>query len=115
MPDMKTAAQAYMASSSHRNPREQEADIFQCATGGLRAAQSASPIMRIRAIADNRRMWMMVMDLVRDPRNVLPEDLRAAIISLSLSVQREMDRDEPDFDFLIDVNENMAAGLAGQV
>ena len=31
-----------------------------------------------------------------------------------MAVQREMQRDAPDFDFLIDVNEDIAAGLSGQ-
>ena len=39
---------------------------------------------------------------------------RADIVSVGLAVEREMDRDSPDFDFLIAVNENIAAGLAGQ-
>jgi hypothetical protein len=29
-------------------------------------------------------------------------------------VQREMEQEKPDFDFLISINENIAAGLAGQ-
>ncbi len=56
----------------------------------------------------------MVTDLMRDPDNALPEALRASIISVGRSVQREMDGDTPDFDFLISINENIAAGLAGQ-
>ena len=55
---------------------------------------------------------MTVTDLMRDPLNALPQDLRASIVSVGLAVQREMDRDEPDFDFLIAINENIAAGLA---
>ncbi len=72
------------------------------------------PIQQIRALADNRRLWMMVTDLMRDPGNALPEPLRASIISVGRSVQREMDQEKPDFDFLISINENIAAGLAGQ-
>ncbi|MBN8905122.1 MAG: hypothetical protein J0H99_00525 [Rhodospirillales bacterium] len=30
---------------------------------------------------------------------------------LGLRVQREMDRDTPDFDFLISINESFVAGL----
>jgi flagellar biosynthesis regulator FlaF len=56
----------------------------------------------------------MVADLMRDPDNALPEALRASIISVARCVQREMDGDTPDFDFLITINENFAAGLAGQ-
>ena len=107
------AAQAYQASSSHRSQRAQEADVFRRAIGALRGARGADPITRTRALADNRRLWMMVVDLVQDPANALPPELRAAIASVGLAVQREMNRDLPDFDFLIAVNENIADGLSG--
>ena len=88
--------------------------FFRQAIAGLRRARDASSIQRIRALADNRRLWLMVTDLMRDPENALPEPLRASIISIGRSVQREMDVESPDFDFLIAINENIAAGLAGQ-
>lgn len=113
MQTMIRAAQAYRASSAHRNLREQEADVIRQANGALRAAQTQGLIPQVRALADNRRLWMMVIDLVRDPANSLPEPLRASIISVGLAVQREMDKERPDFDFLIGVNENIAAGLSG--
>jgi flagellar biosynthesis regulator FlaF len=51
---------------------------------------------------------------MRDPLNSLPPDLRASIVSVGLAVQREMANDKPDFDFLIAINENIAAGLSEQ-
>ncbi len=69
----------------------------------------------MQAIADNRRLWLTVADLMRDPLNALPEDLRASIVSVGMAVQREMEQESPDFDFLIGINENIAAGLSGQV
>lgn len=108
------AARAYEAASVHRSPREQEADIFRRAIGALRAARDAGPVQRVRALADNRRLWMAVGDLMRDPANALPITLRASIISVGMAVEREMDREQPDFAFLIEVNENIAAGLSGQ-
>ena len=113
MPSMNQATRAYEVAASHRTEREQEADVFRRATGALKTARGADPIQRVRALADNRRLWLTVADLMRDPLNALPEELRAGIVSLGIAVQREMDRDSPDFDFLIAVNENIAAGLAG--
>jgi flagellar biosynthesis activator protein FlaF len=112
MQTMRAAAQAYQTAASHRSEREQEADVFRRAIGALKTARDSGPIPRVRAIADNRRLWLAVTDLMRDPVNALPQDLRAAIVSVGLAVQREMDRDAPDFDFLIGINENMASGLA---
>ena len=108
------AAAAYQASSNHRDLRDQEADVFRRTVGALRSARSSDPIAQVRALADNRRLWVAVVDLVRDPQNALPPPLRASIVSVGLAVQREMDAPSPDFDFLISINENMADGLSGK-
>lgn len=113
MQSLTRAARAYEASSSHRSLREQEADVFRRANGALRDARDKGPIPRVRALADNRRLWTTVLDLLRDPANRLPQEIRASIVSVGLAVEREMDRDAPDFDFLIAINENIAAGLSG--
>ncbi len=106
------ATRAYQASSDHRSLRMQEADIFYRATGALRAATRGAAIDRARALADNRQLWLTVVGLVQDPANTLPAPVRASIISVGKSVQREMDARSPDFEFLIAVNENIASGLA---
>ncbi|MEA2773440.1 MAG: Flagellar protein FlaF, partial [Acetobacteraceae bacterium] len=49
-----------------------------------------------------------------DPANALPEPLKASILAVGLAVQRDMDLETPDFNFLISINENITAGLAGQ-
>ena len=108
------AAHAYEAASRYRSQRDQEADVFRRAISALKTARTSSTISRIRALADNRRLWLTVGDLMRDPANGLPLEMRAQIISVGLAVQREMDKDAPDFDFLININENFAAGLSGR-
>jgi flagellar biosynthesis regulator FlaF len=114
MQNARHAIQAYKTASSYRSQRDQEADVFRHAIAALKGAKGAAAIQKIRALADNRRLWMMVSDLLRDPTNALPEPLKASILSVGLAVQREMDQDAPDFDFLISINENIAAGLAGR-
>ena len=88
--------------------------MFHRATGALRVARDGAPVARVRALADNRRLWTTVGDLMRDPLSTLPTPLRAQIISVGLAVQREMDNEAPNFDYLITINENIAAGLSGQ-
>lgn len=111
---MSYAARAYQTSSGRRSPREQEADVFRRANGALRSMRDAGDVARTRALADNRRLWGVVMDLMRDPDNALPAPLRAQIVSIGLAVQRNMDAENPDWDFLIGINEQIAAGLSGQ-
>jgi flagellar protein FlaF len=113
MYSVQMASRAYAAATVNKTVREQEADVFRAVIARMQAARRSGPTDRVRALADNRRLWMVVADLVRDPGNPLPEATRAGIISLSHSVQREMDADEPSFDFLITINKNMADGLSG--
>jgi flagellar biosynthesis regulator FlaF len=114
MPHMTHAIEAYRATSRLRSQREQEADVFRQATAALKVAREGTMIQQVRALADNRRLWTTVGDLMRDPGNALPQPLRAAILSVGLTVQREMDQEAPDFNFLIGINESITAGLAGQ-
>ena len=108
------AARAYAASAAHRSLREQEADVFRRANAALRGGAGDGPLGRVRALADNSRLWTAVVNLLRDPKNPMPEPLRANIISVGLTVQREMQQESPNFEFLISINENIAAGLSGQ-
>jgi flagellar biosynthesis regulator FlaF len=110
--DARRAMRAYASAAATRDPREQEAEVFRHAATTLRRTRDGNLQARARALADNERLWSAVIDLLSDPENALPLPLRGAIVSVGLAVQREMRKQAPDFDFLIAVNENIAAGLA---
>jgi flagellar biosynthesis regulator FlaF len=111
MNQMATASHAYNVSAGYRSPREQEAELFRRANHALRQSVAMGGSTRVRALADNSRLWTALLDLTRDPQNRLPAELRALVISVGLAVQREMTMEEPDIDFLVSVNENIALGL----
>ena len=113
MPSLNLASRAYATASVNKTTRQQEADVFRLVIARLQAARQAGPIARVRALADNRRLWTTVADLLRDSRNPLPPETRAGLVSIGLTVQREMDSDDPNFDFLITINKNIAEGLSG--
>jgi flagellar biosynthesis activator protein FlaF len=112
MQTMTQAARAYHTATTYRSQRDQEADVFRRTIGALKAARDAGPIQRVRALADNRLLWLTVTDLMHNPDSRMPMDLRASIVSVGLAVQREMDRDRPNFDFLIEINQSIADGLS---
>lgn len=107
------AALAYQAAASHRSLREQEADVFKYVNYMLNNARTGRKLDQVRAIADNRRLWTTLLNVLHDPDNPLPAELRASIISVGQAVQREMHNGAPNFPFLIAVNESIAAGLCG--
>lgn len=103
--------QAYKAVSRHRSQRILEADIFRYANVGLNGAKCANPVQQVRALADNRRLWITIDNLLRDPNNVLPQPLKAGILSIGMTIQKEMKEEVPDLDFLISINESIVDGL----
>jgi flagellar biosynthesis regulator FlaF len=108
------ATRAYQVAAAARSPREQEADLFRDVNAALRTSRASTPMAKARAIADNNRLWSLVDILLRDADNQMPLGLRAQVVSLGLAVRRELGRKEPDFDFVIGINEHIAAGLSGQ-
>ncbi len=113
MSELMNASRAYAANAASRDPRAQEADVFRRATAALRQSKGGSDIARVRALADNDRLWNTVTSVLSDPQNRLPSPLRATMISIGRAVQREIQSPAPDFDFLVQVNEDIVAGLSG--
>ncbi len=113
---MSQAVGAYARSAALRDPREQEADVFRRVNAALRRARTpgATATDRVRALADNGLLWSTVIGLLADPDNAMAPELRGRLISLGRVVQAEMERDAPDFGFLIEINDNVAAGLEGR-
>lgn len=106
------ARRAYQATRQAMNPREQEADVFRRVTGALKAGLEHDGIARARAIADNRRLWIALEASVRHPANQLPQQTKLAILGLGRAVLKEMENTKPDLAFLIEMNEQLAAGLS---
>ena len=107
-----SAARAYETASAHRSLRAQEADVFRRANMALRQAKSPGSVAHARAIADNTRLWSTVIDLMKDPENQLPSTLRASIVSVGMTVLRELSTEQPNIAFISSVNANIAEGLA---
>jgi flagellar biosynthesis regulator FlaF len=103
----------YGATQRARTLREQEADVFRRVNYGLKAALNGDAIDRARAISDNLRLWLAIEAAMVNPDNQLPEITRVGIMRLGRSVQREMENQEPDMEFLININDQMIAGLSG--
>ena len=113
MNQMMFGARGYGAVQRVRSLREQEADVLRRVNYMLKAALHADAIEKARALADNRRLWLATEAAMINPGNLLPEATRASIVSLGRLIQREIDSKEPDIAFLIEMNDQMIAGLSG--
>ncbi|MFZ4607441.1 MAG: flagellar biosynthesis regulator FlaF [Caulobacter sp.] len=113
--------QAYQrATARTENPREAEYRLFGQVTRALMEAAEKPPedvIGRMDALDWNRRLWSALATDCSGPENLLPDALKAQIISLSLWVSRHTSavvRREEDIDALIDINRIMMQGLSGR-
>ncbi|MFN5083487.1 MAG: flagellar biosynthesis regulator FlaF [Brevundimonas sp.] len=111
--------QAYKAAATRaESPRGAEYRLFGQVTRALMQAAAGEKSdfrARIDALDWNRRLWSTLATDCADPRNAMPMELRAQIISLSLFVDRHSSaimREGETFDVLIDINRSIMQGLA---
>lgn len=90
-------------------PKQAEGQVFARVLHSLREARG--PIEIARARSDAYRLWSAVLDSVMDPANQLPPALRGQIAGVARSVMREFDAEEPDMGFVIEMTEQVSAGL----
>ena len=101
------------------HPRQVEYRLFAQITRGLLTADQLEGPGRPSAIAEavfrNRSLWMALEADCIGAQNALPVPLRAAIISLSLWVNRHSStvlKGKGSLDALIDINRNVMEGLS---
>ena len=101
------------------NPRSTEYRLFGLVTSALleasRSEKGNSKI--IEAIDWNRRMWSALAADCADEGNLLPPQVRAQIISLSLWVGRyssQVIQADASIEPLVDINRTIMQGLAPQ-
>jgi flagellar protein FlaF len=120
---MSHAAQAY-ARTSHAtaNPREIEAQALLMAARKLQDVQSnwTGPDQNLhKALLFNRRLWTIFMTAVEANDNPQPVAVRQNIANIGYfvmqrTIEMQLSPDPVKLKSLIDINCNIAAGLAGK-
>jgi flagellar protein FlaF len=113
--------QAYQrAAEQAEGPKQTEYRLFGLVTRALLEAAEADAkdfSGRMKALHWNRRLWTTIAGDCANPNNVLPEQLRASIISLSIWVNKhtsEVMQGSATIEPLIDVNRIIMQGLSNQ-
>jgi hypothetical protein len=101
--------------------RMREAALFRAVSANLRQVQPGHSlpglammdgVARQRALADARRLWLAVGAAVARPDCGLSESLRLSLSRLGLAVLKELRAPSPNLDMLINLNDQIADGLA---
>ncbi|HTB01587.1 MAG TPA: flagellar biosynthesis regulator FlaF [Bradyrhizobium sp.] len=120
---MSHAAQAYARTSqTTAPPREIEAQALLKAARQLQDVQTnwAGPNKNMHnALLFNRRLWTIFMSAAETDDNPQPLEIRQNIANLALFVMQrtieiQLNPDPTKLKSLIDINCNLAAGLAGR-
>ena len=120
---MSYAAQAYARTSqTTAAPREIEAQALLKAARQLQEVQANwnGPDRNMhKALLFNRRLWSIFLSAAEDNGNQNSLDIRQNIANLGIFVMKQtlemqMDPDPKKLTSLIDINTNIAAGLAGR-
>ena len=119
---MSHAAQAYSRTSQITgNAREIEAQALLKAAKQLRDVQAnwngPDPNMH-KALLFNRRLWTIFMSAAESKDNPQPFEVRQNIANIGIFVMKQtsemqVNPDVRKLDALININRNLAAGLAG--
>lgn len=120
---MSNAAQAYARTSqTTSNPREIEAQALLKAARQLQEVQTnwSGPDQSMQnALLFNRRLWSIFMSAAQTNDNPQSVEVRQNITNIGVfvmnqTVEMQMNPDPAKLKSLIDINCNIAAGLAGR-
>lgn len=110
-------AYAEVVEDSPREMRARERQAMDHAISLLRLAREKWPGTRevVDALFFLRRLWSIFTDDLNNPDNELPPQLRAALISIGIWIQKEIDRvrsgQTTDLTAMIEINEIIRNGL----
>jgi flagellar protein FlaF len=108
---------AEIAAESADNARKRDGEALDVSIGLLNRAKQEGPdsIAAIEALYFTTRLWAAFIEDLGSPENSLTQQVRAALISVGISVMREAERiragESADFDHLIEISGIVREGL----
>ena len=106
--------------ASTRTDRDTEYRLIAQISHRIKAAAEAGPMefpRLVQALNDNQQLWTRLAVDVADPKNGLPEDLRARIFFLSEFVQQHTGKvlaRKGKIALLLEINAAILRGLSGR-
>ena len=97
------------------NPRQTEHRLFGQVTGALARVGATVDVEGTKTLEWNRRLWLTLQSDLSREENLLPDQLRAQLISLAIWVDKHTTkvlRGEAEIAPLISVNRTIMEGLA---
>ncbi|WP_025898041.1 flagellar biosynthesis regulator FlaF [Sneathiella glossodoripedis] len=104
------------ANQSTETPKQTEYRAFAIFTRALEEAEAKGPVAVVKAVADNRQLWLTLQVDLASEENKLPLELRAQLLSIAIWVNKysvDAMKGEASLEPLITVNKQIMEGLRG--
>lgn len=104
------------ANQNTENPKQTEYRAFAIFTRALEEAEAEGTIAVVKAVADNRQLWLTLQIDLASEENKLPLDLKAQLLSIAIWVNKysvAAMKGEASLEPLIAVNKQIMDGLKG--
>lgn len=104
------------ANRNSETPRQTEYRAFAIFTRALEEAEAEGSVAVVKAVADNRRLWITLQMDLASPGNELPKELRAQLLSIAIWVDKysvDAMKGEASLEPLVKVNKQIMEGLRG--
>lgn len=105
------------ASQNSENTKQTEYRAFAIFTRALEEAEAEGLVAIVKAVADNRQLWLTLQIDLASPDNKLPKELRAQLLSIAIWVNKysvAAMKNEASLEPLITVNKQIMEGLRGK-
>ncbi|MCF8468685.1 MAG: flagellar biosynthesis regulator FlaF [Sneathiella sp.] len=102
------------ANQNTENPRQTEYRAFAIFTRAMEEVDSEDQIAKIRAVANNRRLWQTLRSDLMSEGNTLPDELKGRLLSIAFWVSRyslQAMKGEASLAPLITVNKQIMDGM----
>ncbi|TNE34945.1 MAG: flagellar biosynthesis regulatory protein FlaF [Alphaproteobacteria bacterium] len=104
------------ANQNAENPRQTEYRAFAIFTRAMEEVEEDDLVGRVKAVANNQRLWITLQKDLLLENNSLPNELKAQLLSIAFWVSRysrQAMKGEAALDPLITVNKQIMDGLKG--
>ena len=102
------------ANQSTETPKQTEYRAFAIFTRALEEAEEKGLVAVVKAVADNRQLWLTLQIDLASEENKLPLELKAQLLSIAIWVDKysvSAMKGEADLEPLISVNKQIMDGL----
>jgi len=104
------------ANQNTENPKQTEYRAFAILTRAMEEAEAEDQVAKIKAVTNNRQLWLTLQKDLISEGNALPKELKGQLLSIGIWVGKyssKVMKGDASLEPLITVNKQIMEGLKG--